>query len=360
LNEARLYSTVSGVASSTSAAGGGSLNNGSTPDIPTDGLRFGFATSTAASSFVGGDSSDVSLWNLVFDLPSNGSPFTSVYDAGGTIILKGGSNIVLKDSLFNSVDIIFVQDVDGQVIECGGSCFKGSTITNVSLNSVTAIGDSCFGDCLSLVDCNMSSLQTALSSSFNNTPSLTNIELPALVDAGNSMFLSSGLVSAYFSSLINVPVSFCQGCLSLSSINLPSAENIGSSAFQSCESLDNINFQSVLSIGVASFQGCISLVNMSLSTATSIGLRAFKGNSSTVAFHFPNVTTVGDQAFAGCKAMTEMYLNSVTSLGTTTGDDLVFTDITSQSIVITIPLAIQSDGDVTYLDNNNTLTIITA
>ena len=102
-----------------------------------------------------------------------------------------------------------------------------------------------------------------------------------------------------------IGVSAFEGCISLTSVNIPSSvTEIGEWAFQSCSSLTNINIpSSVTRIGDGAFSGCSSLTSINIpSSVTEIGDKAFsncKGLKSIYVFS-ENVPTIGTGAFDGC------------------------------------------------------------
>jgi len=63
--------------------------------------------------------------------------------------------------------------------------------------------------------------------------------------------------------------------------------------------------------------------------------------------------------------MTELYIPNCINMGDTVGLTNVFVGITGQAITLTIPAALMTcnggnpDGDIQYLQANNTITIIT-
>ena len=176
---------------------------------------------------------NVGEWNTLFDLPTNGVPFTHVFidpmDAN-TIVLANGSNIYTADYLFDGNPNILSFVDEGSVVSVGYFSFTNSnsllsfsstsaTSINTSfysssvLNSVvaplaaTAGNNSFSGTALTSID--LPSLLTAGSYCFNNTYSATSVNLPALTDMGQYGLRQCGL---------NV---------TLSSINLSSCTNLG-------------------------------------------------------------------------------------------------------------------------------------
>jgi hypothetical protein len=119
-------------------------------EAPILALRLLFSNISEVDAIVG-DSSNVADWNTYFDLPTYGSPFTSVEVVGDEVRLFGGSNIIIKEMLFDQNDylgtfLLEVDDAAGCVIELeydafGQDNFNGCTnLTSVSFPSVTTIG----------------------------------------------------------------------------------------------------------------------------------------------------------------------------------------------------------------------------
>lgn len=79
----------------------------------------------------------------------------------------------------------------------------------------------------------------------------------------------------------------------------------------------------------------------------------------------PECVSVGAYLLGNCTAMTTCYLPKCTNLGGTVGNDKVFNDIVGYTITLTIPTSLMTcnggnpDGDIDYLQINNTVTIVT-
>ena len=137
--------------------------------------------------------------------------------------------------------------------------------------------------------------------SFANNPNLINLSLPALINTGYD--------------------SFCYACESLISVNLPSLVTAGGSSFEQCYLLTTINL--------------------------------------------PSLTTMGTYGLYDCISLTTINIPSCTDLGGTVGNDSVFDNIIGNTITLTVPSALMTcqlgnpDGDIVYLQANNSVTIIT-
>jgi hypothetical protein len=239
---------------------------GSTPP-PIQALRLTFDSIENANLLVG-DASSVSDWNTFFDLPTYGNPFTSVEVVGNEVRLFGGSEIVIKEGLFDRPDGL------------GESLLE----VNDQIGCIIELEYSAFGD-----------------SDYNGCYNLTYVNLPNVTVAGGYAFGTAG----YLSEILI--------------INLPQLITAGNICFSGCYSINVLNF--------------------------------------------PLLTTAGLACFNGIESLTTINLPSCTNLGGTVGDDNVFQGITGNTITATFNSALATnnsgnpDGDIDYLDSNNTVTI---
>lgn len=95
-----------------------------------------------------------------------------------------------------------------------------------------------------------------------------------------------------------------------------------------------------------------------------IGKAFSKANLLTTVI-LPAVLTISFYCFETCSSLIILNISSCTNLGPTVGDDNVFNDMTGNIITLTVPLALMTcntgspDGDIQYLQANNTVTIVT-
>jgi uncharacterized protein (TIGR02145 family) len=244
------------------------------------------------------DASSVSDWNTFFDLPTNGSPFTSVEVIGNMVRLIGGSEITIADDLFNQ---------DGYLIGI-----------NDSSNCIIAVGNSSFW---------YSSLSVA--------------NFPACVIVGNAAF-------AYTNCVFNM-------------VNLVTA---GDGSFQECYN-SGFSFPELQNIGYNCFADCYEVPSFSLPKLKNItGDSNFVNCESCEEFNFPELLSINAYEFLNCISATSFYLPKCTSIGQTFNDH-IFYGISGQTITLTIPAALMTcnsgnpDGDIQYLIDNNTVTIVT-
>lgn len=148
---------------------------------------------------------------------------------------------------------------------------------------------------------------------------------------------------------ISSVVSLLNSCLS-------GVSNLSSVSFPAVTLVDTYVFEYIDGPGITS---------ISLPSVTFIDSEAFYYQPAITTFSFPTLTTVKDYAFDGCSAATTFYLPSLTDLGETVLNNGVFSDIVGNTITLTVPSALMTcnagnpDGDIVYLQANNTVTVIT-
>jgi hypothetical protein len=252
-----------------------------------------------ANSLVG-DATDLGHWNSFFDLPASGTEFKSVFVVDNDVRLCGGSNINLKDNIFDSVTSL-IQFIDtGSVISTGSACFANCTSLTTFYSHLTSANNNCFSNCISLVD----------------------VGLPSLSTVGQYCF---------------------SDCTSLTTLKLPSLTTTGLECFKNCSSITTFNFPSLLSTGLACFDNCSSATIFDLPSLTNVGDSSFAGCSSVVTFILPNVvnlgtTTLSDNVFSGISS------NTIT--------------LTVPHALMTCNLG-SPDGDIQDLESINSVTVIT-
>jgi len=154
------------------------------------------------------DAESVSDWNAFFDLPTNGTAFTSVYVSGNEVLLVGGANITIASNLFlSNTNILEVND---------------------DADCVTVLEGSCFYECTSA----------------------TVFNLPALTEIGGGAFYSCNLVASFDFPLVTIAYTQCfQGCTSATTFDLPQLTSLGSMAMSGCTAATLINIPLCASLG---------------------------------------------------------------------------------------------------------------
>ena len=304
-----------------------------------------------------GDASIVDNWNTFFDLPAYGNPFTSVTIDGNEVQLIGGYTIEVKSGLFRDYQHIIAVTDSGAFVILGDESFGGPDGTSslqsfVGNNVVTTIGDPAnygvFGQCYDLA----------------------NVYLPNCVNLGAVTFfeceaLSQSSLVLPFDQITSIADYTFQYCYGLTEINYPIATSIGYAAFDNCSGVTSIDLPLTTSVAQDAFQQCTGVTSINIPNLITIGPGAFGSCSSAPIFNFPLATTIDDAAFVLCTSATEFNFSSCTNLGANVGDNSVFLYVIGNDITLTVPAALMTcdggnpDGDIVYLQANNTVTVIT-
>lgn len=137
------------------------------------GLELTFNDIANANLMISGSSTDVSKWNTFFDLPTNGSVFTSVNVVGNTVNLLGGSLMNIKANVFYysayRTALLSIKDYEGIVISTGTSCCRQcSNLHTIDLRYTPSIGAGSFDRCYPLYYINLSSCTNLGGTTGNN------------------------------------------------------------------------------------------------------------------------------------------------------------------------------------------------
>ena len=156
------------------------------------------------------------------------------------------------------------------------------------------------------------------------------------------------------------------GCYGITKIHLSACVTLGKEVFADCLVLVDLNLPltSYTALGDYCFQNCAELINLNFSSLISAGDGCFSNCSGLVSPDFSSLISAGVSCFEHCTELINLDLSSCTSLGTTTGNDNVFRFIIGNIITLTVPVALMicnggaPDGDIAYLQANNTVTVI--
>ena len=305
---------------------------GSTPRIQSDTIqafRLLFDDIANANLLVG-DATNVSDWNSFLDLPSFGNPFISVEVVGNEVKLYGGNNITIKENTFFD-DTYLIEVIDG-------------------------------AGCVIAINTDSFSYQSNITTLY--FPECVDITGGAYIDAG-AFYLLTSLTSMYFPKLEAIDNQCFADCDSLTTIDLPNLISAGDDSFYGCNSLTSVNLPLLTTAGDYCFAECINLITISLPLIETVGHKCFQHCQSLTSISLPNLTAIGDYGFSYCSLLTSISLPLCTDLGGSVGDDFVFSAISGNNITLTVPSALMTcnsgspDGDIQYLQANNTVTIIT-
>lgn len=211
--------------------------------------------------------------------------------------------------------LIYTSNGDGTCYVSGIGDYHDEKIeipsTSPSGDTVTAIGERAFYDCVGFTNVNIpDSVKSIGKSAFSGCTSLTNITIPnSVTSIGEYAF---------------------NGCTSVGDITIPEGvTSIGEYAFQNCTNLYKITIpDSVTSIGKSAFSGCRRLYSVTIpngiasisddmysyctglaivtihNSIVSIGWRAFSGCTSLASITIPDgVTKLSPYTFQGCTAL---------------------------------------------------------
>ena len=289
----------------------------------------------------------------------------SVYEDFEFVIVDGGVTITKYTGNAETVMIpARIPDIQGFPVTAIGESAFGDCDSLVSIiipSTVTSIGNSAFLNCSSLISIAMPPSVTSIGYwAFENCSSLTNISIPPSVTSiGWSAFpncssLTNIIVdrqNPYYASIdgvlfdknIQTIVRYPEGRKAETYAIPSSVTSIDGAAFFNCGSLATITIpSSVRSVGDWTFQNCDSLARINIpSSVTYIGNGAFAGCSSLTSIAIPSsVTFIGGWMFEYCGSLASITIPStVTYIG-----EYTFVGCVSLAS-IAIPSSVTSIGD---------------
>jgi hypothetical protein len=238
-----------------------------------------------------------------------------------------------------------------KVVSVGNNSFRScNSLTSISFPLCTSVSDYGFYQCVSITTINFPIITTINSYCFAENPKLTSVNMPLLQSCGSGLFGQ---------------------CTSLVTISLPLLTTIRGVLFQFCTKLKNVslpeaqNMNPIPGLGGGNFLFCSSLETITLPKATSTRQNEFYGCTLLNSVNLPLSTILGINVFRDCTSLTSILLPSCSNLGGSVGDNNVFNGITGKTITLTIPASRMTanggnpDGDIQYLQANNTVTVVT-
>ena len=221
---------------------------------------------------------------------------------------------------FRSVDGVLFNTNQATLVQCPGGRAGSYAITN----TVTNIGDSAFGGCISLTNITIPASVTRIGNeAFSDCTGLTNISIPGSVtNFGSGAFAGcSGLISVTISNgVTNIGNWAFNSCTNLTSIPIPgSVTSIGDGAFERTRLTSIMIPASVTSIGDEAFFYCTRLSNVTIGeSVTNIGSSAFAACTSLRGVYFQgNAPSADSTVFANDNNPTVYYLPGTTGWGET-------------------------------------------
>ena len=243
-----------------------------------------------------------------------------------------------------------------------------------------------FWHCTRVKSVSLPSTLTYIGTGAFEQTSLNSVVIPkSVVDMGSHTFakctLLTNLAFETYSKLVEIPPSFCRGCQSLITLNVPDSvltigqeafansglvtltvgtdlEGIRDYAFRYCAALIQVTISSqhVTSIGIQAFYGTGKLATFSISDsaqALTIGRSAFQ-HSGISSISFSNVSTVAPFAFENSKLTSVSLGGDDINIGAYAFDDnanLVEFNATSASVIFGMH-ALSHCGDLKRVELN--------
>jgi len=233
-------------------------------------------------------------------------------------------------------------------------------------NKIQTLNTSVGGDDTSMVQNTKSFPSVPILNRFEystgNAPSIVAFE--AIIGFSLTDGLKTGDVITFSDSGYSVPASAFNLNTSLISVDTL-ALTTNSQSFRACTNLTYFSAPILTTLGSNCMAFNSGALTYNIPSVTNIGNACFVGNLLVSSFEFPLTTTLGNTIFDDCVGVTVFNLSSVTNLGGTVANNNVFRDILGKTITITVPSAIMTanagspDGDIQYLQANNTVTVIT-
>lgn len=154
-----------------------------TPPVPS-GLRLVFPDISDAPV---GNPTDVNDWNTLFDLPNNGTPFTSVYVLGTTtLILVGSTNITFTAADFSGYQVEIIDDEVGCIRDTTIKCMNCPALQSISFPRAVGVGKNAY-ESSTLQTANLPLVQAIGTQAFADLAALETLYIPVCTNLGGSV-----------------------------------------------------------------------------------------------------------------------------------------------------------------------------
>lgn len=249
----------------------------------------------------------------------------------------------------------------------GVSAFNGTGLTSISLPECTSVGDTSFGNCVSLRTVDLPLCTDIKSRGFQNCTSLESIDLTNITSLGAYAFQNCTSLTSLGPFNANLRVIAAQdafsGCTGLITLNMTGIQEINNgNVFNGCTNLTTVTgMQGFLRFGHSStFKNCKKLSTIDLSHVLRIGGYTFSGCTSLTTVDLSSCTFIDGYAFDGCSALTTVSniscnLNSIRIFQNCTSLDSI--DFIGVQEVNGEGVFLNCTGLITVLNSSNLLSI---
>lgn len=181
--------------------------------------------------------------------------------------------------------------IQEEITEIGERAFFGcgnlKSINAVQRNEKLLIANKAFYDCIRLKEVILNCDVTLKNKVFVNCLSMHNIQAN-ITEIGDAAF---------------------DGCVMLSSIQLPKIKEIGKKAFHDCVRLREFLAPNLNKISEYAFQNCYSMENVAFHKVKEIKEGAFS-NSGLVTIYLTGIESIGKEAFQNCEDLKKIDITS--------------------------------------------------
>lgn len=279
------------------------------------GLRLTYTTGNLPAN-------NLAAWNAFFDLPANGTAFTSMSTAGDEVTLFGGAGITLNASLFRTSEkLLKIEDDIDCVVAIAGGKNTGAlslcpNLTTVTLNGVITVAYEGISANAALVNVSLDACTTLGSVAFNNCTSVTTFSLPELTTAGADCFRGCAAATIFTLPQLTSAGNNCfRDCTSATTFTLPLLTSAGDNCFLNCTAATTFTLPELLTAGNLCFANCTSNVTFNIPKLTTAYVECFKNCTAATTFTLPLLTTAGDSCFQDCTAATTFTLPELLTAG---------------------------------------------
>jgi hypothetical protein len=163
------------------------------------------------------DPLSITDWNTFFDLPTYGTPFTSVVlHSADVIYLYGATNITIKEDLFvHNSDIVLLRDLSLCIKYVNDNAFRDcSNLRTLQMDSVLTFGFRSLSDINDNCEFNYPVLNSIGDNCFEDNNASRTYTMPSLVNMGqdcnvNDVFL--GISGQEITLIIHSSLMHCNG-----------------------------------------------------------------------------------------------------------------------------------------------------